>query len=110
MIYPILSYLGIGRRRLIRTGDAVQAQVIRCRLFLGLKVKTRPSLYPTDRDFPYRVVTCRYRVNEKTYTVSFLVPAACRYPREGEEVTVFYSPRHPRFAAPMLFAADMWVK
>lgn len=65
MIYPILSYLGIGRRRLIKKGEAVQAQVIGCRLFLGLKVKTRPSLYPTDQVFPYRVVTCRYRVNQK---------------------------------------------
>lgn len=110
MIYPILSYLGIGRRRLIRTGDAVQAQVIRCRLFLGLKVKTAPSLYATTRDFPYRVVTCRYRVNQKAYTASFLVSAACRCPEEREEITVFYSPQHPRYAAPMLFAPDMWVK
>lgn len=110
MIYPILSYLGIGRRRLIKTGDAVQAQVICCRLFLGLKVKTAPSLYATSRDFPYRVVTCRYQVNQKAYRVSFLVPATCRCPQEGEEITVFYSPRHPRHAVPLLFAADMWVK
>ena len=110
MIYPILTFLGIGRNRLIQKGDAIEGKVTRCRPFWGIKDKTRPVLYPTQREFPYRVVTCRYRVNQRQYTASWLVPPTYRCPEEGEEITVFYSPRRPRYAAPMLFAADKWVK